>query len=57
MMDTHLGGQEVTVKKELLIAGVDMTGEQWNAFCEERRKLIEERAAIAANVSGDTYST
>ncbi len=33
MADTHLGRQEETMNRELLITGANMTDEEWSAFC------------------------
>ena len=43
MGDTHLGRQEQTTKRELLIAGANMTDAEWSAFCEQRQSKINER--------------
>jgi hypothetical protein len=43
MGDNHLGWQEQTTKRELLIAGANMTDAEWSAFCEQRQRKINER--------------
>jgi len=43
MKDTHLGWQEKTSRKELLISEANMTDEEWNDFCNQRHRKIEER--------------
>ena len=43
MGDTHLGRQEQTMKKELLITGANMTDAEWSAFCEQRQRNIDDR--------------
>ncbi len=43
MADTHLGRQEETMKRELLITGANMTDEEWSAFCVLRQKKIDDR--------------
>ena len=40
---THLGRQEQTMKRELLISGANMTGAEWSAFCEQRQRKIDDR--------------
>jgi hypothetical protein len=41
--DTHLGRQEETMKRELLITGANMTDTEWSAFCEQRQRKIDGR--------------
>ncbi len=43
MVDTHLGRQEETMKRELLITGANMTDEEWSAFCVLRQKKVDDR--------------
>ncbi len=43
MGDTHLGRQEETMKRELLITGANMTVTEWSAFCEQRQRKINGR--------------
>ena len=43
MGDTHLGRQEQTMRRELLITGANMTDEEWSAFCEQRQRKIDDR--------------
>jgi hypothetical protein len=43
MADTHLGRQEETMKRELLITGANMTDEEWSAFCILRQKKVDDR--------------
>ncbi len=57
MADTHLAPQQETLKRELLITGVNMTGEEWSAFCEKRQKKIDERNGIVVSVEGGDKQT
>ena len=43
MGGTHLGQQEQTMKRELLITGANMTDAEWSAFCEQRQRKIDDR--------------
>jgi hypothetical protein len=43
MADTHLGRQEETMKKELLITGANMTDEEWSSFFVLRQKKVDDR--------------
>ena len=43
MGDTHLGRQEQTMRRELLITGANMTDAEWSAFCEQRQRKIDDR--------------
>jgi hypothetical protein len=43
MGDTHLGRQEETMKRELLITGANMRDTEWSAFCEQRQRKIKDR--------------
>ncbi len=57
MADTHLARQQETLKRELLIAGANMTEEEWSAFCEKRRKKIDKRNGIVMSVEGGDEET
>ena len=43
MADTHLGRQEATARKELVITSANMTDKEWHDLCSEREEKINER--------------